>query len=638
MKKRIKSIMQIVRKMKKGKKGVSPVIGAVFIFSILFSTFAVFIVWQANMERMELQREKERQQQEAMRKGESLLFFDYQDWSTLNRGNIGILNNGATPLEIVHIKVDNTYIDEVSLQICDENGVHITGPNANVIHPGQFLYVHVHDGDDWSTITVGTALGNQFVYNKPTAIFLKYEPTGGDITFYGDAAAVGSTIVDWQWDFAPLDLTEHGQNPQTTLPYNTDIWVTLTVTDAVGISDTTPQILINIPEQDVVGQVTPIVALENVGNTGSTYGRWWIFRFRKGCDQVSIPLQNISGNLITLTDMKVFWHELQQSDPCVSDLCPARLASARIYRQYKPGGEWNGEWILARSVEPTTWNPNFDPDPSTPEEENFPGGIALLGKYRFMDPEDLWRECFWGFYETQDCNCLDCEGGSPDYIGFNISGELLSFVDPDDPNTPEYLDFGPDEIIVVTLRFCAGNRCGDDLTLKLYDPEEVYTITVHVPLDVQVGPRDGSIESSSSITFRWRELFDYESWFLFGGCVHDEDFHYWLQISTDPEFPEGNRLDIIGGDIFNYDEIAIVKYTLTLSPDERYYWRVNGSKDQGNTWSGWSRPWVFCVGSCPSELSTFITREPAALQLKLLRIMVLPLLLWISSRRKRLVK
>jgi len=72
-------IVRIVERMKRirKKRGVSPVIGAVFVFSILLSTFALFLVWQANMEQMELQRQKERMQQEAGRKGESLLFFEY---------------------------------------------------------------------------------------------------------------------------------------------------------------------------------------------------------------------------------------------------------------------------------------------------------------------------------------------------------------------------------------------------------------------------------------------------------------------------------------------------------------------------------------------------------------------------------
>lgn len=618
-------IVRIVIGMKRirKKRGVSPVIGAVFVFSILLSTFALFLVWQANMEQMELQRQKERMQQEAGRKGESLLFFEYFPASH----NMGVYNNGAVTLEVMYVKTDDQYTSVT--QLYDELG----NPRSTVIPPKGHAYVHVDDSDDWEMLVVGTALGNQWVYNKPKAVIQKYEPTGANYTFYGDAAVEGGTIVDWAWDFN--GTPGYGQNVSVSLP-NGWIVVTLTVTDTTGITGTTS---LNFHMEGVVSQVTPIIALENVGNTGSTYGSWWIFRFRKGCDQVSIPLKNISSSNITLTDLKIFWHEMGQTDPCVSDLCPARLASIRMYKQYKPGGVWNGDWILVKSTEPTDWNPDFDPDPSTPEEEDFPGGISVLGKYRFMDPEDLWRECFWGFYETQDCDCLDCEGSSPDYIGFNLSGELASFVDPDDPNAPEYLNFEPDEIIVIQLRFCAGNRCGDDLTLKLYDPDEVYTVTVHVPLDLQVGPRDGSIENGAHTIFRWRELFDYQGWLIFGGCVHRDNYHYWLQISTDPEFPEADRIDVIGGDIFDYSEVAIVKYDINLSTHERYYWRVNGSRDSGATWSGWSRPWTFCINSCPSGGSTFIVREPApVLEPSALYIMVLPLgLLWISLRRKRSV-
>ncbi len=619
-------IINLLREIKKRKKGVSPVIGAVFIFAILLSVFALFVVWQASMEQMELQRNKERIQQEAETKGESLLFFEYSPSSH----NMGLYNNGAVTSEIVYIKVDDQYSSVATLY--DELG----NPESTEISPTDHAYVHVNDSGEWETLVVGTARGNQVVYNKPKAVIQKFEPTGSDYTFYGDAAVEGSTIVEWAWDFS--GAPGYGQNVSMSLPTGwTD--VTLTVTDTTGITGTTS---LQLHIEGVLSQVTPIVALENVGNTGTTYGSWWIFRFRKGCDQVSIPLQNISSSPITLTDLKVFWHELGQSDPCVSDLCPARLASIRIYRQHKPGGVWNGEWILVKSTEPGDWNPDFDPDPSTPEEEDFPGGVSLLGKYRFMDPEDLWRECFWGFYETQDCDCLDCEGSSPDYSGFNLSGELASFVDPDDPNAPDYLQFEPGEIIVVTLRFCAGNRCGDDLTMKLYDPDEVYTITVHVPLDLQVGPRDGTIENGAHITFRWRELFDYQGWLIFGGCVHRDNYHYWLQISTDPDFPEGDRIDVVGGDIFDYSEVAIVKYSINLDTHERYFWRVNGSKDSGATWSGWSRPWTFCINSCPSEGSIYIAREPAAASPSLEPLSryfaLLPLgILWVSLRKKRLI-
>jgi hypothetical protein len=619
--------------LRKAKRGVSPIIGAVFIFSILLSTLALFMVWQANVEQMELQRQKERMQQEAGRKGESLLFFEFQ---TGNR-NMGLYNNGAVTSEIVYLKTDDQYAEVTELY--DELGT----PQSTTIPPKEYAYIHVSDSDDWETVVVGTAVGNQFVYNKPKAIIQKFEPTGADLTFYGDAACEGSTIVNWEWDFdySGAFVTDgFGQTVSEGLSDGTH-QIALKVTDTTGNQDMT---VVTIKVEGIVSQVTPIVALENVGNIGGTYGRWWIFRFRKGCDQVSIPLKNISSDTISLTDLKVFWHEMEHSDPCVSDLCPARLASIRIYKQYRPGGVWNGDWILTKSIEPPDWDPDFDPDPSTPEEEDFPGGIALLGKYRFMDPEELWRECFWGFYETQDCNCLDCEGSSPDYIGFNLSGELASFVDPDDPNEPGYVDFESNEIIVVTLRFCAGNRCGDDLTLKLYDPEEVYTVTVHVPLDLQVGPRDGSIENGAHTIFRWRELFDYEAWLIFGGCVHRDNYYYWLQISTDPEFPEGDRIDVVGGDVFDYSEVAIVKYAVNLTPHERYFWRVNGSRDSGVTWSGWSRPWTFCINSCPSESSVFITRtltgvkpapvvEPSAPYL-----VVLPLgVLWMSLRKKRRV-
>jgi hypothetical protein len=589
------------RKGNLGKKGVSPVIGAVFIFSILLSLLALFIVWQANMEQMELQREKERMQQDAGKKGESLLFFDYAEGTH----NMGLYNNGGVTSKVVYMKVDELYTSVT--QLLDGMGA----PRSATIPPQDHAYIHVSDFDDWKTVVVGTAMGNQFVYNRPKAIIVKFEPSGADLAFYGDAATEGSTITNWEWDFdytGTFAPDGYGQNISYSLNEGDHV-VALRVTDSAGNQDTTA---VTLSVTGVLSQVTPIVALEDVGNTGSTYGRWWIFRFRKGCDQVSIPLQNISSNTINLTDLKIFWHELEQSDPCVSDLCPARLASIRIYKQYQPGGVWNGEWTLVKSIESPDWNPDFDPDPSTPEEENFPGGIVLLGKYRFMDPEDLWRDCFWGFYETQDCNCLDCEGGSqPDYLGFNLSGELVSFVDPDDPNMPEHLDFEANEIIVITLRFCAGNRCGDDLTLKLYDPEEVYTVTVHVPLDLQVGPRDGSIENGAHTIFRWRELFDYEGWLIFGGCVHQDNYHYWLQISTDPEFPEGNRIDVIGGDVFDYSEVAIVKYEVNLNTHERYYWRVNGSIDSGVTWSGWSRAWTFCINSCPSASSSFITRHAA---------------------------
>jgi hypothetical protein len=621
------------------KRGISPIIGAVFIFAILLSTMALYMIWQVNMEELELQREKERTQQLAEKGGESLVFLDY---STGTR-YFEILNNGAFASTITFLKSDDE-VNEVTQLSSDSIPPDDTN---NVIQPNSSKYIYVGDTNDWETITAVTELGNSFVYNKPTAIILKYEPTGADFTFYGDAATIGSTIVSYEWDWEyggdpgtfgdnPIKLS-YGQNAIATENQIKEGQnnIALRVTDTSGHQAIT-SMSINIT--GVVAQVTPIVPLENIGNTGGTFGRWWIFRFRKGCDQVSIPLQNISASTISLTDIKIFWHELQQSDPCVSDLCPARLASIRIYRQYKPDGVWNGEWVLTKSSEPTTWNPNFDPDPSTPEQENFPSGIAILGKYRFMDPEDLWRECFWGFYETQDCNCLDCEGTSPDYIGFNISGELMSFVEGDDPNTPEYFQFEPNEIIVVTLRFCAGNRCGDDLTLKLYDPEEVYTITVHVPLDLQVGPRDGSIEDSTNITFRWRELFDYESWFLFGGCVHDDDYHYWLQISTDPDFPSDNRIDVLGGSIFNYSEVAIVKYTTNLTSNQRYYWRVNGSRDQGNTWSGWSRPWTFCTISCPTGDTVFLNNlsGPPMMDHTTPLFFIIPLGLFIMTLRRKI--
>lgn len=619
-------IKKIVKKAR--KKGVSPVIGAVLIFSILLSTLALFILWQANMEQMELQRQRERIQQDAEREGESLVFFEYIPGLHL----MGLYNNGGIQSEIVYTKTDDGYTSVTELY--DEMGV----PKSSVIPPTGRSYVYVSDTDEWETLVVGTTLGNQFVYNRPEAIIQKFEPTGADFTFYGDAACVGSTIVSWEWDFdysGSFVPDGYGQNVSHSLNAGSHE-VALTVTDTAGNQDMT---VVTLEISDITSQVTPIVALENVGNTGSTYGSWWIFRFRKGCDQVSIPLKNISSNTIHLTDLKIFWHEMQQSDPCISDLCPARLASIRVYRQYKPGGVWNGEWTLARSTEPQTWDPDFDPDPSTPEEENFPAGISILGKYRFMDPEDLWRECFWGFYETQDCNCLDCQGSSPDYIGFNLSGELISFVDPDDPNSPEYFDLEPNETIVIALRFCAGNRCGDDLTLKLYDPDEVYAVTVHVPLDLQVGPRDGSIETGAHVTFRWRELFDYEGWLIFGACVHRENYHYWLQVSTDPEFPEGDRIDVIGESVFDFSEVAIVKYSINLTPHERYYWRVNGSRDAGATWSGWSRPWTFCINSCPGGSSIFITRGPTLVERTLSYSMVLPLgILVITLRKKGLIQ
>ncbi len=612
---------------KRRRKGVSPIIGAVFIFSILLSTLALFIIWQANMEQMELQRQKERIQQETGKKGESLIFLEYLS----GYHNMGLYNNGAITSEIVYIKTDDQYSNVT--QLFDDGG----NPRSTAISPKSYAYIHVSDSDDWETVVVGTATGNQFVYNKPKAIIQKFEPAGGDLTFYGDAATEGSTIINWEWDFnysGVFSADGYGQNVSQSLNQGSH-QIALRVTDSTGNQDMT---VVTVQVSGIISEVTPIVALENVGNTGSTYGSWWIFRFRKGCDQVSIPLKNISNETIDLTDLKVFWHEMQQSDPCVSDLCPARLASIRVYRQNKPGGVWNGEWILVKSTEPQTWDADFDPDPSTTEEEDFPGGISILGKYRFMDPEKLWVQCFWGFYETQDCNCLDCQGNPPDYIGFNLSGELISFVNPDDPNTADYLEFEPDETIVITFRFCAGNRCGDDLTLKLYDPEEVYTVTVHVPLDLQVGPRDGSIENGANTTFRWRELFDYQAWLIFGGCVHRDNYHYWLQISTDPEFPEGNRIDVVGEDVFDFSEVAIVSYTINLSPHERYFWRVNGSRDSGVTWSGWSRAWTFCINSCPSESSHYITREPAIIEPSMSYIVVLPLgVLCISLRRKGLI-
>jgi PKD repeat protein len=617
---------RIVRVMKKAKKkGVSPVIGAVLMFSILMSILALFIVWQANMEQMELQKQKEKMQQDAERRGESLIFFEYVPGLRL----MGLYNNGGIQSEIVYTKTDNGYTGVTHLY--DEGGTE----KPSVIPPQNCAYVYVSDSQDWETLVVGTALGNQFIYNRPKAIIQKFEPAGEELMFYGDAACEGSTVTNWEWDFdysGVFAADGHGQNVAQSLSEGSH-QVALRVTDTTGNQDIT---VVTLEVSGVLAEVTPIVALENVGNTGSTYGSWWIFRFRKGCDQVSIPLKNISSDTIQLTDLKVFWHEMQQSDPCVSDLCPARLASIRVYRQYKPGGVWNGEWTLVKSTEPPTWNPDFDPDPSTPTEENFPGGISILGKYRFMDPEELWMQCFWGFYETQDCNCLDCQGSSPDYIGFNLSGELVSFVDPDDPNTPDYLDFEPDETIVVTLRFCAGNRCGDDLTLKLYDPDEVYTVTVHVPLDLQIGPRDGSIENDTSVTFRWRELFDYQAWLIFGSCVHRDNYHYWLQVSPDPEFPEGNRTDVVGGSQFDFSEVAVVKYSLNLSPDERYYWRVNGSKDSGATWSGWSRAWTFCTISCPAEASTSFRKISSPADYSLPLMFVVPLgMLMVTLRRKR---
>jgi hypothetical protein len=621
-------MLGIVRVMRKAKKkGVSPVIGAVLMFSILMSILALFIMWQANMEQMQLQRQKEKMQQDAERRGESLIFFEYVPGLRL----MGLYNNGGIQSEIVYTKTDNGYTGVTHL--CDEGGTE----KSSVIPPQDSAYVYVGDSQDWETLVVGTALGNQFIYNRPKAIIQKFEPAGEELMFYGDAACEGSTIANWEWDFdysGVFVANGHGQNVAQSLSEGSH-QVALRVTDTTGNQDVT---VVTLEVSGVLAQVTPIVALENVGNTGSTYGSWWIFRFRKGCDQVSIPLKNISSDTIQLTDLKVFWHEMQQSDPCVSDLCPARLASIRVYKQYKPGGTWNGEWILVKSTEPTTWDPDFDPDPSTPNEENFPGGISILGKYRFMDPEKLWTQCFWGFYETQDCNCLDCQGSSPDYIGFNLSGELVSFVDPDDPNSPDYLDFESNEIIVITLRFCAGNRCGDDLTLKLYDPEEVYTVTVHVPLDLQIGPRDGSIESDTSVTFRWRELFDYQAWLIFGSCVHRDNYHYWLQVSTDPEFPEGNRIDVVGGSQFDFSEVAVVKYSLTLSPDERYYWRVNGSKDSGATWSGWSRAWTFCTISCPAEASTSFRKMSSPPDYSMPLMFVVPLgMLMVTLRRKRLI-
>jgi hypothetical protein len=609
----------------KEKRGVSPILGAVFMFSILFSVFALFVIWQASVEQMELQKEREMLQREAEQGGESFMFFGYNT----STNTMGLLNNGSVTSTVVYVK-------EIGALTSAFNNVSLT------IAPGESDY-HAISITDWDSLVVGTKLGNEFVYNKPTAIIQKYEAIGADYTFYGDATSKGSTIVNWEWDweycgeetcFSP---DAQGRNPIA--PHDAvegERMIGLRVTDYTGIQDVIG-VGTNIQPINILGEVTPIIALENVGNTGTTYGSWWIFRFRKGCDQVSIPLQNISDRTIHLTDMKVFWHEVEQADPCISDLCPARLASIRIYRQYKPDGvNWNGEWILIKSTEPMNWNPDFDPDPSTIAEESFPSGIALLGKYRFMDPEELWVECFWGFYETRDCDCLDCEGSPPSYKGFNISGELLSFVDPTNPNTVDELVFEPGEILVVTIRFCAGNRCGDDMTLKLYDPNDVYTVTVHVPLDLQVGPRDGTIENTSTITFRWRELFDYETWFQYGGCVHDDDYYYWLQISPDPGFASGTNINIVGGDIFDYTEMALAKYTIALDPLERYYWRVNGSKDQGTTWSGWSRVWTFCTISCPVDTSTFLTGPAGALEPSSPYIVVLPLgFLWISLKKRR---
>lgn len=600
------------KKVRMKRRGISPIIGFVFIFAILISTYALFVVWRVSTEQMEIQRQKERLQQEAEKGSESLFFFNRTNPLDLN--SIGLLNNGSVMSTVLYVKVDDLYIDSSHtppLEFYSEDGA----PVQSQILPNESMYIHVNDyTGGWTSLTIGTRLGNQFVYNKPSAIIVKFESTGEDLVFYGDAATQGSTIVAWEWDWSYVvgnfTADGYGKNPTASLTVGTHV-IALRVTDTTGNWSIT-SLPIEVTELDVRAQVTPIVALEDVGNTGGTYGRWWIFRFRKGCDQVSIPLQNISSEIISLTDMKIFWHEMQQADPCVSDLCPARLASIRVYRQYKPGGVWNGEWVLVKSSEPTTWNPNFDPDPSTPAQENFPGGVAILGKYRFMDPERLWTQCFWGFYETQNCDCLDCEATAPDYIGFNISGELVSFVNPSDPNEQDLLTIDPGEIIVVTLRFCAGNRCGDDLTMKLYDPDEVYTVTVHVPLDVQVGPRDGSIEQTSTITFRWRELFNYESWLIFGRCVHEDSYFYWLQISEDPEFPAGNRIDVTGGTgTFDFTEVALVKYTRNLELNKSYYWRVNGSKDYGAHWSGWSRVWHFCTGSCPAGQTSYLTDSSA---------------------------
>lgn len=173
------------------RKGVSPVIGMVLITAVMFSVLALFFVWRASQEDIQIQSERARIQQLKLVEGESIEFLTIPGGNLQNK-NIYFYNTGTSPPVIQHVYVDGTDVD-------------ISGITWDSTDSRKGYFKITESVTLSESLKAETQLGNLYSYFTPAAVIdiLSYSDFGNSVRILLDGSkstAMGSTITRWVWD------------------------------------------------------------------------------------------------------------------------------------------------------------------------------------------------------------------------------------------------------------------------------------------------------------------------------------------------------------------------------------------------------------------------------------------------------
>lgn len=234
-------------------KGLSPIIATILLVAIAIAIGAVVSISMRAQSQEYMDKEAERRERVLDRKGESLVLV-HVEYSSPNLSII-LQNNGTSDSEVTYVLVNSEYIKQENFVAGSDYELDYSTSGTITVAPSS-----ISDIKGLSSLEIGTALGNLYVYSAPSpeirVVSTWFDDTTDNkvVVVSGEGSHDDGKIVKYEWCFDYDEVTGCTANfdmagKSASFQYGTndgDFTIQLKVTDDTGMVGITT-IPINIP-------------------------------------------------------------------------------------------------------------------------------------------------------------------------------------------------------------------------------------------------------------------------------------------------------------------------------------------------------------------------------------------------------